>query len=346
MSEELKARMARMLASPSLQVVPVGDVTRADRGILTAGEGLGNLSRAVKAAFSAVVVATAIAAASPSHAGGVGHDARVYGQDHGQVMRQGAGVRMTVLDVQPVRIEVSQSNGNRNLRDGIAGAGGAIGAIAGSQMAKTYSGKQVGAIVGGIVGAFGANLLNNAVLGASMEQVDGAEITMLNPATNQVVVIAQAGAQQFSPDDAVLVVTMGGTSRVIPDRGRAVAAEVHAERGMAPLPALQGAKLEQTVEAVTRSAGRLGLQVDANQVATMLETGVGRDGTYVGKIAGIDTARGVVFQGTGRGMGIVHPLSALDRVPVVGEVATIRMQDGQGTFMGRGGQSLAMGQGR
>lgn len=349
MSDELKARMARMLASPNLQVVPVGDRVRTDRGILTVSENMGHLSRAVKMAFSALVVSAALAAAGPTHAGGVGYDAGVYGQDQGQVMRQGAGVRMTVIDVRPVKIEVSQSsNTNRNVRDGIAGAGGAVGAIAGSQMAKSYPGKQVGAIVGGIVGVIGANLINNMVEGNNAEQVAGAEITMMNPQTNQVVVITQAGGQQFTNGDSVLVVSMGGTSRVIPDRTRVVAAEMQQQRATQSLPSmqLQGPVLEQTVEIVTRTAGRYGMQVDANQVAATLETGIGRDGTYVGKIVAVDTGRGIVYQGTGRGMGAVHPLNSLDRMPVVGEVATIQMQGGHGRYIGRGGQEMAAGQWR
>lgn len=101
-------------------------------------------------------------------------------------------------------------------------------------------------------------------------------------------------------------------------------------------------ELDRTVGAISQRAAQLGIQVDANAVATLYETGRERDGISIGKVVAIE--HGLVFQSAGRGMGVVHAEKALDIVPNVGEMATIVMRNGIGRVST--GQSQDRGMGR
>lgn len=357
-AEKLAKRWEKLMASPSLLIVPVGDLERVDRGILSASDKeMSSLKAAVKATFSAVVIAAAMATAMPSHAAGVGYDAGVYGQAQGQVMQQGNATRMIVLDARPVRIEVAPQMRGSGQGTGAAvmAASSAVGALVGNQLGKSSGGQQIGTILGGLAGLVAGNLANNAMQSPPEPSlVDGVEVTMLNPATNQVVAITQAGSQVFARNDPVLVVMTGGTARVIPDRSQQLvqnngyrpAVERMSDSGR-PVALLQGPALERTLASVMHSAKAMGLQVDANKVASLLETGVGeREGMFIGKVTGIDPVCGVVFQSTGRGMGVVHSMNALSRVPAIGEIATIKMHEGRGMVNDGLGQGMAQGFGR
>lgn len=88
---------------------------------------------------------------------------------------------------------------------------------------------------------------------------------------------------------------------------------------------------------ILAAAKNMGLdRVDAGKLTTLLETGDGPDrGMFVGKIVGVDTDKGLVFQATGRGDGVVLPLDKLSRPVEVGEMATIAFKNGRGTVLDR-----------
>lgn len=357
-------RVEAIMNSPSVTVTPAGDVDNVARGILQATR-WENLKVAVTRAFAAVVVTAALAAGGgvqEAHAGGVGYDANVYGQAQGQVMQQGNATRMEVVNVRPVKIEVApqQSSGGEQVAGyAMTGAGAAVGGIIGGQFGKTNAARQVGSIVGSLLGAVGGNYAAGAMRGGSGPQViDGVELTMVNPANGQYAVITQAGTQGFNPGDRVLVVQTGNASRVVLDRGRSQSQSYDQlppgyERapvqpmsyGVQPRDdgarLMNGAELERSVGAVSRRAAQLGIQVDANAVANLLATGAEKDGLSIGKVVAVE--RGLVYQSTGRGMGVVHAVNALDTIPRVGEVAAIVMRGGEGRVSGGQGQDRGMG---
>lgn len=351
-NQDLKDRIAAIKNSASVRVVPVGEVEDANRGILKAANGNSHLGNAVRAAFGAVVIAAALSMGgiSDAKAQGVGYDANVYGQAQGQVMQQGSAVRMQVLDVRNVQIEVApqqRSTGSQVADYAVTGAGGAVGAILGGQVGKTSQAKQVGAILGGLVGAVAGNLATDAVRsrGSGPQVVDGVELTMVNPANNQLSTITQAGTTQFQPGDRVMVVQMGNSHRVVPDRSQTQAQDQGYGQGQGfqkmsygqPQPALNPA-----VNAVISTARTLGIQVDAAAVADLYQTGRGKDGWHVGRVVGVDQEHGLVYQSTGRGQGVVHSMQSLNHVPQVGDMVTVKMNNGRGTVesgqgQGRGG---------
>ena len=371
--EEIVQRVANILNSPSVTVVPVGDLPIAERGIVRAvGKPFGYLETAVKMAFGAAAVAAALAAApTVAHADGVGWNANVYGQAQGQVMQQGQATPMTVIDVRPVKIELpaqQQTGASQVGGYAVTAAGTAIGAVLGNQVGRSSNNnaaQQVGAIIGGLVGGVAGNMVGERVNPAPQaQQVDGVALTLRNPATNQIATITQAGGSQFSPGDPVLVVTNGNTSRVVPDRSAT------REQGQAPAQwqqpgqgqqmqrapgntGFQGAAAGQGVDAnikrmafaVIKAGAAMGVALDPDKVIEMLQTGAPqKNGTYVGKIVGVDQQMGVVFQDAGRGAGMVYPLNALTRVPALNEVVTVTLKDGMG-FVAARGQEQSRGRG-
>lgn len=337
MSASVEGRINAILTSPEVVVAPVGDVANARRGILSMASGalgLDGLSKALHRAFAATVVAAALAAVgvSDARAEGVGYDANVYGQSAGQVMQQGSGVRMVVAGVRPVQIEVSpqrRSTGEQIGDYAATAAGGAIGAVVGNEIGRnSQAGRQIGGIAGGLLGAIAGNMVNTAIRGDSgARMIDGVELTLVNPVSNQISVVTQAGAQRFREGDPVLMINTGGGTRVIPDQSRT--------QGIEPRSAVNGATSlagAPSVRQVEQLGQQFGVQVDANQVANMLTNGGrGKDSWHVGRVVGVDTETGLVFQSTGRDRGIVYAANALDRVPAVGEVVTITMKNGRGS---------------
>lgn len=113
---------------------------------------------------------------------------------------------------------------------------------------------------------------------------------------------------------------------------------IAAER-LSPIGPNQVAQFKDQIELATQckdilaEAKDMGLaRVDAGRLTALLETGDGPErGMFVGKIVGVDGDKGLVFQATGRGDGVVLPLDKLSRPVQVGEMATITFKDGRGT---------------
>jgi outer membrane lipoprotein SlyB len=223
-TDDVKARLDRLFSSPTLTVMPIGSRMRGDRGILLAQDSeASRLGTVVKGAFTAITIAAAMAMASPSHANDYGVSADVYSQPQRQVMQQGQATRMTVIGVRPVKIEVAPQarQSGSNMDYAVNAGASAVGALIGSQMGKSGAGRQVGAIVGGLAGLAAGNYANQVMRdGDQPRLVDGVELTMMNPQTNQVFAITQAGGHQFHEGDPVLVVTTNGASRVVADQAR------------------------------------------------------------------------------------------------------------------------------
>lgn len=97
-------------------------------------------------------------------------------------------------------------------------------------------------------------------------------------------------------------------------------------------------------EVLLAAARNLGLaRIDTGALLNLLDTGDGpKQGIFVGPIVGVDAEKGLVFQATGRGDGVVLPLSKLSRSVVVGEMATITFNAGRGT-VGEREQSQSRG---
>ena len=106
------------------------------------------------------------------------------------------------------------------------------------------------------------------------------------------------------------------------------------ERGVAEIvsePAVnKSSSLEEYAISVMRTAKATGVQLDVLDVLDVLKMGNAKNGSFVGMVVHVDMQRGVVYQSGGRGQGIVHPVAALDRVPTVGQVATINVRGGRG----------------
>lgn len=101
------------------------------------------------------------------------------------------------------------------------------------------------------------------------------------------------------------------------------------------LTAEQGSSVDRAsqCEALLATAKELGLaRIDKGALVSLLDTGNGpKQGIFVGPIVGVDAEKGLVFQATGRGDGVVLPLDKLSRPVAVGEMATITFNAGRGT---------------
>jgi len=326
---KLLARIQRVTNSDSLRVCAVGPIDHAQRGIASM-RGFGRLETVVRATLGVVAVAAAVAAgaammSSVAHAGG--YDAGIYDQGRSQVMQQGSVVKMSVVSVRPIKIEVAaapQSN-SRTQEYAVTAAGGGVGAIVGQNMGgNSAGGRQIGAILGGLVGAIGANMVNETFSApAKARQVDGVEIVLRDPASDRLSVVTQAGEQRFAEGDRVLVSTVGGSVRVVADHSqqivRGAGVEQRAAMGQAAL-----------VANTVRSAETMGIRVDRSQVADVLQHGAPDNGSFSGRVVGVDRENGLVYQSTGRGQGVVHELESLSKEPRIGEEMTVRFRGGVG----------------
>lgn len=139
-----------------------------------------------------------------------GHDAGVYQQQGGQILQQGSAQSMTILAVRAVKMEVA-GNGGQIQQYAITTAGAVLGGIVGNSVGNG-NGRQAATVLGGLFGGIGGNMVADAVSGP--KAVDGQELTLLDPATRQVAVVVQGGNERFAEGQDVLVVRMGGTTRV------------------------------------------------------------------------------------------------------------------------------------
>lgn len=338
-TNDLLARIQRITNSPKLCLCPVGSMDNAKRGIASV-RGFGRLESMVKATFGAAVVAAALMS-SDAHAGvGVGYDAGVYGQQQGQVMQAGTATRMQVVSVRPVMIEVTvpAKQNNQTMGYAVTVAAAGTGAVLGNNVFKSdnQSVRQLGAILGGLAGAFAGDKANKAMNAPEeAKQIPGVELTLVNPVDQRLSVITQTGEQQFAENDRVLVSSVGGSVRVVLDRSQQVEGVDHAHEAAMSKVFL--------VNDVTRSAGIMGIRVDKSQVATVLEHGAPDHGTFTGKVVGVDREAGLLFQSTGRGAGVVHELASLSKVPDIGSDMTVRFNNGYGLVSER---EQGRGQGR
>lgn len=355
-NENLMQRIMRIVESPSVKVAPVGELPVAERGIVrVARDGrFERLGEAVKLAFGATLVAAALVSAPKAHANG--WDANIYGQQQGQVMSQGNATRMVVVDVRAAKIEVAPPANSGMSQVGnyaVTAAGTGVGAIAGSQMGKTPQARQIGAILGGLIGGVASNMATQAMNGpAGPRLVDAVQLTLENPITHQLATITQAGSSTFRPGDPVFVIQSGNSWRVVPDQTLERPQSRGGQQGFierAPGDRGNGAPdafAEQATQGVLKAGRMMGVQLDARQVSQMMETGMAsRQGIFVGKVVGVDAEAGLVYQDVGRGQGVVYPANALSRLPAVGEMMTVRVKDGYGAVEAAKTQQIA-GRGR
>lgn len=336
--ESLLARIKGIASSPTLCVVPVGNPDNPNRGILqVGGEEWAGLRRAVVQAFGAAVIAAALVAPQQAEARGVGYDADYYGQANGQVMQQGVGVSMEVLSTRPVKIELQQEQGSNTLNNAVTIAAGGLGAVLGNRVGgNSPNARAASTILGGLAGAVAGHYANQMMNDASgPKTIDGTEITMVDPNTNRIAVVTQAGTQRFAEGDRVLVVNTGGTSRVIPDRGRSYERQQAPDRAVDVAPQAHGPSHRNAVSEIVRSADTMGIQVDPGKVADLLETGTVPNQRYVGRVVGVDRELGLVYQDLGRGAGTVHLMDSLSKVPAVGETVSVSYKDGFGLVAAR-----------
>lgn len=157
------------------------------------------------------VVATMLA----GFANAGGYDASVYQQAPqagGQIMTQGQARTMRVLAARAVKMEV-QGNGSNTQTYMYTAAGTAVGGVLGNQVGRPGSGeRQLGAVLGGVLGALGGSMLAEATSGP--KTVEGQELTLLDPMTKQVIVIVQGGNERFAEGQDVLAIQMGSTTRI------------------------------------------------------------------------------------------------------------------------------------
>src|SRR5688572_15128421 len=107
-----------------------------------------------------------------------------------------------VLSTRPVTVEGSQSGLG-------AAAGGVVGGVAGSHV-----GKGSGAIVGGVLGAVAGGVAGNAVERGTTRE-DAIEILVQLKGGERRAIVQAKGTEQLNPGDAVIIVTTGGTARVV-----------------------------------------------------------------------------------------------------------------------------------
>ncbi len=331
----LMSRIQKIVNSPALRVHPVGLVNDVDRGIMRVRD-LGRLPDVVKTTFGVVAVAAALAMSPHAHAGGVGYDSNVYGQQQGQVMQMGTAVKMNVVEVRPVKIEVAPTTQRSSgIGYAVTAAAAGVGAVIGNNVGgNSQNGRMIGSIIGGLVGGVAGSMANDKFNGPEApKQVDAMEITMVDPDTNRMAVITQAGDLRFAAGDRVLVTSVGGNTRVVPDLSPAIQQNQAREQGhgrnqthVLPVGNMV------TTQDVVHAAETMGLRVDPAKVTDMLEHGAPDHGSYTGKVVGIDRENGLLFQSSGRGAGMVHDLNSLSMVPEVGENITIRFRDGRGVI--------------
>lgn len=108
----------------------------------------------------------------------------------------------TVLSTRPVVVEGTQSGTG-------AVAGGVIGAIGGSSVGGRREGQ-----VAGVLGAVAGAVIGNAIERSSTRESAVEILLQLRNGERRAVVQAQ-GAEQFSPGEAVILVTTGGKTRVM-----------------------------------------------------------------------------------------------------------------------------------
>jgi outer membrane lipoprotein SlyB len=107
----------------------------------------------------------------------------------------------TVLSVRPVTVEGNQS-----------GLGAGAGAVAGGVAGSTIGGHR-DSIVGTVVGAVVGGVIGNAVeRGATRE--NAVEIVVQLRNGERRAIVQGAGAEQWAPGDAVVLVTTGGRTRI------------------------------------------------------------------------------------------------------------------------------------
>lgn len=329
-TKEDLARIAGVAGAADVVVLPVGSLPAAERGIAQAGERWPALGKAVKQALGIAAIAVGLLHGASAEAAGVGYDANVYGQVGGQVMQQGQGIPAKVIGVRAVSIEVAPEPQRQNaaVTYGVPVAAAGIGGIVGSKLGgKSSSGQQIGAILGSIAGGLAGAVAADAMSAPSGgKQVPGVELIVRNPVTNNIAVITQAGEMNFAEGDSVLVVTMGNTVRVVPDPGRAQAlgSEAH----------VQTARRDTAME-VVKTANTLGLRIDVAKVAMLIEPGPVPDQAFGGKVVGVDSERGLVYQELGRGAGTVHSMAKLSRVPAIGEYVKVQYVGGVGNVTGK-----------
>jgi len=157
--------------------------------------------------IAASIVSIVAASIAPAFAGG--YDAGQYQQQAGQVMTQGSARFLQVMSVRTIQIEAaprqnSQTNGYMAM-----GAGTAVGGLLGNSIGNG-NGRQAATVIGGLLGA----IAGNAIANPAPEMVNAIEITMIDPNTNQIIVIAQGGNEQFAEGEDVMLITMGNSNRV------------------------------------------------------------------------------------------------------------------------------------
>lgn len=333
-AEELLNRIKEIANSSTLVVVPVGNPDNPNRAILrVGGEQWAGLRRAVVQSFGAAVIAAALVAPQQAEARGVGYDGDVYGQAAGQVMQQGSGMSMEVLNTRLVRIELPQEQGNGTLNAAVTIAAGGVGGLIGNRVGGNgANGNQIGAIVGTLAGAFAGHYASQA-MNSEPKQIDGTEITMLDRSTNRVAVVTQAGSQRFAEGERVLVVYSGSTARVIPDRGNSYERQA-SNRPVETAPVNASGRRDAVAE-IVQSANTMGIEVNPAKVASLLQTGITPNQKYVGRVVGVDRELGLVYQELGRGIGTVHLTDSLSRTPAVGENISVSYKDGLGLVAGR-----------
>lgn len=335
-SKDNLVRISAIAGAPSVVLLPVGSTPAAERGIAGAGERWPALGKAIVQALGIAAIAVGLHSA-PAVAAGVGYDANVYGQSGGQVMQQGNAIPAKVLSVRGVMIEVAPEAHRQNaaITYGVPAAAAGIGGLIGNKLGgKSSSGKQIGAVLGGVAGGLAGAVMVDAMSGPSGgQQIPGVELTVRNPITKNVAVITQAGDLQFAEGDNVLVVSMGNTVRVVPDRSREVLA--HGADTFAPAPALIPSPRHDTAMELVRTANTLGLRLDPTTVAMLIEPGPVPNQMFGGKVVGVDHERGLVYQELGRGTGTVHSASKLSRVPAIGEYVKVQYSGGVGNVVGK-----------
>lgn len=336
-TESLLARIKGIANSATVAVVPVGNPDSPERALLrVSGEQWAGLRRAVVQSFGAAVIAAALAVPQQAEARGVGYDADVYGQAHGQVMQQGSGTSMEVLSTRQVKIELPQEQRSNNSWGNVVTiASGGLGAIIGNNVGgSSANGRQVGTIAGGVIGAVAGHYANEALnTPPEPKQIAGTEITMIDRTTDRVTVVTQAGSQHFTEGEKVLVVSNGGTARVIPDRGNSY--ERQASNRPAEAAPVNAPARRDPVAEIVRSADTMGIQVNPAKVASLLQTGIVPNEKHVGRVVGVDRELGLVYQELGRGTGTVHLMDSLSRIPAVGENISVSYKDGLGLVAGR-----------
>lgn len=140
-----------------------------------------------------------------------GYDAGVYQQQGGQILQQGSASTMQVLAIRDVKMEVQGNQNGQMQTYAITAAGAVLGGIAGNSVGNG-NGRQAAVVLGGLLGGLGGNMAADMMSGP--KTVNGQELTLLDPATRQVVVIVQGGNEHFAEGQEVLVVRMGSTVRI------------------------------------------------------------------------------------------------------------------------------------